>query len=1087
MKYGIGLDIGIASAGWAVVGVDQQENPYGIIELGARIFDAAENPKNGAPLAQSRRLARSARRTLRRHRHRLERIKYLLVTSGLLSQTDLEHLFEGKLGNIYELRTMALDFQVGNKELSRILLHLARRRGFKSTRILDSTEKQKGLLLSAVNENYKRLATKHYRTVGEMFFKDKLFQHRKRNKDGNYLSTVHRDLVEDEARKILARQQELGNSKITSGFITKYLEILLSQRQFDEGPGVPSPYAGNQIKRMIGKCTFEPGEYRAAKACYSFEYFNLLCRLNSLRLIHTREEGEELPLDADQRKKLIALAFNQSKLNYLDLRRTLGLDETIRFSTFCSNADDVKEIEKKTKFNFLPEYHKIREALNSISQNHIDSFSPETLDSIGEILTCYKGDDRRRQELYALNLSEAEIDALFPVSTSKFCHLSLKALHKIIPYLESGMKYPDACKAAGYDFRAHENIEKTFLLPASTKALQVITNPVVRRSISQTIKVINAIIRKQQQSPLYINIELAREISKNFEERKKISDTFKEIHTNNEKIKMMIKENFHILHPSGIELNKFKLWQEQDGRSPYSQRTIEYKRLFEPGYAEIDHIIPYSISFDDKYSNKVLVLAEENQNKGKSLPIQYLQNHMGPAAVNKFIVFVKNNYKDFIKRQNLLKQQLTEKDIKRFKERNLQDTKYISRFMYNFINDHLQFCSSSTGKKKRVTAVNGSITAFLRKRWRIYKLRTEGDKHHAADATVIACTTDKLIQRITDFCTNNENGYSKKSPKIRESKRLPLPWLEFSQELMARLSDNPAKALNSYNAAFYKNFDLTQIKPIFISRMPRRKVTGAANLETARSSRILDQGYVISKKPLTILKLDKNGEIRGYYNPGTDRILYAALKDRLLQFNNDAKKAFAEPFYKPKSDGSRGNLVRKVKIIEKTTLNVPVLQHTAVAENGKMVRVDVFKVDGDGYYLVPIYVADTIKEKLPNKAIVQGKPYTEWKEMQDKDFLFSLYHNDLVKLTHKKFLEFQKINKEGTLPEKFQTKEIFAYFKSAAITNGSIKVITNDTSYFIGSLGVKTLENFEKYQVDVLGNYSKVKKEIRQSFHLGTR
>ncbi len=71
MKYAIGLDIGIASVGYAVLALDHEENPWGIIRLGSRIFDVAENPKDGASLALPRREARSVRRRLRRHHHGL--------------------------------------------------------------------------------------------------------------------------------------------------------------------------------------------------------------------------------------------------------------------------------------------------------------------------------------------------------------------------------------------------------------------------------------------------------------------------------------------------------------------------------------------------------------------------------------------------------------------------------------------------------------------------------------------------------------------------------------------------------------------------------------------------------------------------------------------------------------------------------------------------------------------------------------------------------------------------------------------------------------------------------------------------------
>lgn len=49
--YGIGLDIGIASVGWAVVALNENAEPYGLIRCGSRIFDKAEQPKTGDSLA----------------------------------------------------------------------------------------------------------------------------------------------------------------------------------------------------------------------------------------------------------------------------------------------------------------------------------------------------------------------------------------------------------------------------------------------------------------------------------------------------------------------------------------------------------------------------------------------------------------------------------------------------------------------------------------------------------------------------------------------------------------------------------------------------------------------------------------------------------------------------------------------------------------------------------------------------------------------------------------------------------------------------------------------------------------------------
>ncbi len=202
----------------------------------------------------------------------------------------------------------------------------------------------------------------------------------------------------------------------------------------------------------------------------------------------------------------------------------------------------------------------------------------------------------------------------------------------------------------------------------------------------------------------------------------------------------------------------------------------------------------------------------------------------------------------------------------------------------------------------------------------------------------------------------------------------------------------------------------------------------------------------------------------------------------MRKFNGNAKKAFEHDFFKPKADGTPGPKVNKVKVYEKSTLNVAVQQGTGAADNDSMVRVDVYKVEGDGYYLVPIYVADTLKKELPNKAIVANKPYEQWKEMNNDDFLFSLYPNDLVRFVHKKEVVFNKVNDDSSLMDTYETKEDLVYYKKTGIATASISIINHDDTYTIPSLGVKTLLSLEKYQVDLLGNYNKVGKESLQTF-----
>lgn len=1080
--YAIGFDIGITSVGWAVVALDSEDKPYGIINMGSRVFDAAEQPKTGASLAAPRREARSARRRLRRHQHRLERIRRLLLTENVISQAELDTLFAGKLEDIYTLRVKALDAPVSHTEFARILLHIAQRRGFRSNRKAE-TAKEDSELLAAVSKNRALMAEKGYRTVGEMLLQDPLYAASKRNKGGQYIATVGRDMVAEEVRAIFRAQRQLGQPFASEKLESRHLDILLSQRSFDEGPGEGSPYAGSQIERMIGKCTLEDGEQRAAKAAYSFEYFTLLQNINHLRLLRG---GEGSPLTPAQREALIALAHKTKELNFSHIRRELAIPADTTFNAvYYRNTDDAEEAEKKTKFSYLKAYHQMRTAFNKLSKNHFDTLTRAQKNELGRVLSTYKTAAKIRAALLPAGLSDAELDIAETLSFSKFGHISVKACDKLIPFLEKGMKYDEAC-AAGYDFKAHSGRERTQLLHPTPDDLADITSPVVRRAVAQTVKVLNAIIRERECSPTFINLELAREMAQDFTERNQAKKSMDDNRARNERLMERIRTEYGKEHPTGQDLVKLKLWEEQHGECAYSQKHISIEHLFEPDYAEVDHIIPYSISFDDGYKNKILVLAEENRNKGNRLPLQYLQG----KRREDFIVWVENTIRSMPKKQRLLKEKLTSEDEKQFKERNLQDTKTMARFLLNYIGDHLAFADFAAGRKKHITAVNGAVTSYMRKRWDISKIRENGDLHHAVDALVIACTTDGMIQQVSRYAAlreceyvQTEGGSLAVSVHTGEVlKSFPYPWPEFRRELEARLGDDPRRAVISQRFPVYLNNDIP-VRKLFVSRMPRRKVTGAAHKETIKSPKALQDGAVVTKRPLTSLKLDKNGEIANYYMPQSDRLLYEALKEQLMKYGGDGAKAFTQPFHKPKSDGTPGPIVNKVKLCEPTTLYVPVLKGTGVADNDSMVRIDVFYVEGEGYYFVPIYIADTLKKELPGKACVAFKPYEDWKAMSDENFIFSLYPNDLMRVTHKNKLKLTKAQKESTLPDTYETKQELLYYIGADISTASVAGRTHDNSYMTRGVGIKTLEKLEKFTVDVLGEYHKVEREPRMAFN----
>ncbi|MDO5124473.1 MAG: type II CRISPR RNA-guided endonuclease Cas9 [Eubacteriales bacterium] len=1083
MKYSIGLDIGVTSIGFSVMMLDDNDQPCRILKMGSRIFEAAENPKDGSSLAAPRRENRSMRRRLRRKRFRKERIKFLIEQSGIMSVEEINSMYqtETELSDIYEIRCRALDSSLNKEEFVRLLIHFSQRRGFKSNRKVDSQDKKTadGALLSAVEENKKLLKSKGYRTIGEMLCKDEKFAECKRNKADSYSHTFARQDYYDEIKLIFSKQREFGNTIASETLENSFLEIYLSQRSFDDGPGGNSIYGGNQIEKMLGKCTFEKDEFRAVKASYSFEYFTLLSKINALKIISS--EGKRA-LTENERNDIVKLAFNKNSITYNSLRKELGLSGSEYFNVSYGEKS-AEDTEKKMKFTYLNAFHTFRKAYG-------DSFlqwSTEKKNTLAYALSVFKNDNKITDYLTDNGFDSDEIRiALTLPSFSKTGNLSVKAINKIIPFLEQGQLYSEACTSAGYNFRADEQCKGKFLPanPETAVELQDLRNPVVRRAVSQTIKVVNAIIREFGDSPVFVNLEVARELSKNFKDRKDIEKAQNENKATNERIMDRLRNEFHLLKPTGQDLIKLKLWEEQDGICPYSLKPICIDRLFETGYTDIDHIVPYSLSFDDTYNNKVIVLSSENRQKGNRLPMQYLSED----KKNAFYLWVDNSNLRNRKKKNLLRETLTDDDLSGFKKRNLQDTQYISRFLLNYLKKYLQLAPNTKDRKNTIVAVNGAATAYVRKRWGISKIRENGDVHHAVDAVIIACITQAMIKRISEYSKYHENEYidnkgeyfdvDKRTGEVIN--RFPMPYPYFRQELEILCSENPSRYLLECPLPNYSVGE--DVKPIFVSRMPKRKITGAAHKDTIRKPYEFDEkSYAVSKVALTSLKL-KNGEIENYFNPSSDILLYDALLERLKQFGGDAKAAFKENFYKPKSDGSKGPLVRKVKIIEKSTLTVTVHNGTAIADNDSMVRTDVFYVEGEGYYLVPIYVADTVKKELPNKAIVQSKSFDNWKEMNDENFLFSLYPNDLIHIVSKKDLKFSLVNKDSTLAKNLVTKDIFVYFRRSSISTASVTVISHDNTYTIPSLGVKNLLLLEKCQVDVLGSITKSGREKRMGF-----
>ena len=1033
LHYILGLDLGIASVGWSVVEIDEKENPLRLIDVGVRTFERAEVPKTGESLALSRRLARSARRLTQRRIARLKKAKRLLKSENILLSTDerLPH-------QVWQLRVEGLDRKLERQEWAAVLLHLIKHRGYLSQRKNESKSENKelGELLSGVASNHELLQQATYRTPAELAVKKfEVEEGHIRNQQGAYTHTFSRLDLLAEMELLFSRQQHFGNPFASEKLLENLTALLMWQK-----PAL----SGEAILKMLGKCTFED-EYKAAKNTYTAERFVWITKLNNLRI---QENGLERALSDNERLALMEQPYDKNRLFYSQVRSILKLSDEAIFKGLRYSGEDKKAIETKAVLMEMKAYHQIRKVLegNNLKAEWAElKANPTLLDEIGTAFSLYKTDEDISAYL-AGKLSQPVLNALLEnLSFDKFIQLSLKALYKLLPLMQQGLRYDEACREIYGDHYGKKTEENHHFLPQIPA--EEIRNPVVLRTLTQARKVINGVVRLYG-SPARIHIETGREVGKSYKDRRELEKRQEENRKQRENAIKEFKEYFpHFAgEPKAKDILKMRLYKQQNAKCLYSGKPIELHRLLEKDYVEVDHALPFSRTWDDSFNNKVLVLANENQNKGNLTPFEWLDGKHNSERWRAFKALVETSAFPYAKKQRILSQKLDEKG---FIERNLNDTRYVARFLCNFIADNMHLTGEG---KRKVFASNGQITALLRGRWGLAKSREDNDRHHALDAVVVACSTVAMQQKITRFVRFEAGDVFTGERIDRETGEIiplhfPTPWQFFKQEVEIRIfSDNPKLELeNRLPDRPQANHEFVQ--PLFVSRMPTRKMTGQGHMETVKSAKRLNEGISMIKMPLTKLKLK---DLELMVNREREKDLYDALKARLEAFNDDPAKAFAEPFMK-----KGGAIVKSVRVEQVQKSGVLVREGNGVADNASMARVDVFTKDGK-YFLVPIYTWQVAKGILPNKAVIQGKDEEDWADMSDATFKFSLHQNDLVKLVTKK-------------------KTIFGYFNGLDRATGSIAIKEPDLEKtkakggIYQSAGIKLALSFEKFQVDELG------------------
>ena len=413
-------------------------------------------------------------------------------------------------------------------------------------------------------------------------------------------------------------------------------------------------------------------------------------------------------------------------------------------------------------------------------------------------------------------------------------------------------------------------------------------NPIVEQVVTETLRVVKDIWEHYGFGAEHffdeIHVELGREMKNPADKRKKLTERITTNENTNQRVRSLLKEMMNDIemegdirpyshshqeilkiyeegiyqnpnteylnlsiddvekirknsNPSSKEITRYKLWLEQAYISPYTGLPIQLSRLFTTDY-QIEHIIPQSRYFDDSLSNKIICESEVNQLKGNSTAYEFLKNENGRiielAQGKTAKLFTIENYEEhcnnyFKNNRTKLKKLLSEDIPEGFIERQMNDSRYISKLVMGLLSNVVRHENELEATSKFVLPVSGSITSKLKFDWglndrwneiiaprfkrlneitnsnnfgywdndinafrttvpdelaRGFNKKRIDHRHHALDALVIACANRRHIQYLNALNAESKNYALRdvllvKNKQGHFTKHFILPWFDF--------------------------------------------------------------------------------------------------------------------------------------------------------------------------------------------------------------------------------------------------------------------------------------------------------------------
>ena len=843
-KHVLGLDLGVGSIGWCLIALDAQGDPAEILGMGSRVVPLNNATKTieafnaGAAFTASQ--ERTARRTMRRgfarYQLRRYRLRRELEKVGMLPDAALIQL---PLLELWELRERAATAgeHLTLPELGRVLCHINQKRGYRHVKsdaaaiVGDEGEKKKdsnSAYLAGIRANDEKLQGEH-KTVGQ-YFAEQLRQDQSESPTGGISYRIKDQIFSrqryiNEYDQIMAAQRVHYPDILTDAFIRMLRdEVIFMQRPL------------KSCKHLVSLCEFEKqervmrvqqddgkggrqlverkvkfGPKVAPKSSPLFQLCRIYEAVNNIRL--TRPDGSPRDITPEERAKIVAHLQSSASLSFAALKKLLKEKAIIadQLTTKSGLKGNSTRVALAAALQPYPQYHHLLdmeletrmmtvqltdEETGEVTEREVavvtDSYVRQPLYRLWHILySIEERDAMRRALIKQLGMKKEDLDGglldqLYRLDFVKpgYGNKSAKFICKLLPQLQQGLGYSEACAAVGYRHSnsptSEEITERTLLEKIPLLQRNELRQPLVEKILNQMINLVNAL--KAEYGIDEVRVELARELKMSREERERMARNNKDREERNKEVAARIRQCG--LYPTKPRIQKYMLWEEAGRQCLYCGRSIEEEQCLNGDDMEVEHIIPKSVLYDDSYGNKTCACHECNQTKGNRTALEYIRAKGWEAEyMERINDLLKEKKISYSKHQRL--RWLKEDIPSDFLERQLRLTQYISRQAMAILQQGI----------RRVSASEGGVTARLRSLWGYGKIlhtlnldrydsmgetervSREGEateelhitnwskrmdhRHHAIDALVVACTRQSYIQRLNRLSSEFGRGNKK--------------------------------------------------------------------------------------------------------------------------------------------------------------------------------------------------------------------------------------------------------------------------------------------------------------------------------------